>query len=145
MSREIPVNGEDSVWVFNLKNGRRTEPLADQKLVNAVAGQMAMARNRAILGQHLRSTQSRRAALEFAKSRGELQKIANDPRFRNRDAVGFQPVIIWLPEGANFAATAVISADRRYVRITSLPFFSQIGQVRTFNFATGETTTDEEE
>jgi hypothetical protein len=34
-------------------------------------------------------------------------------------------------------ATAVISADRRYVRISSLPFFSSIGNVSTFNFATG--------
>ena len=34
-------------------------------------------------------------------------------------AVGFQPVITTLPEGTNFAATAVISADRRYVRITA--------------------------
>jgi len=102
-----------------------------------------MARTLQFLGQHLRAVgNNRSAALSLARSRGELERIANDPRFRNRDAVGFQPVIIWLPEGANFAATAVISADRRYVRITSLPFFSQIGEVRTFNFATGETTTD---
>ena len=42
-----------------------------------------------------------------------------------------------LPEGANLGTTAVISADRRYVRITSTPLFSQIAKVDTFNFATG--------
>jgi hypothetical protein len=143
-SEEIALGEKDALIPFNLKNGRRTEPLAQHQLVNAVAGQIAMAQNRAILGQHLRAANDRSAALALANSRGQLQRIANDPNFRNRgrDAVGFQPVIIWLPEGANFAATAVISADRRYVRITSLPFFSQIGQVRTFNFATGETTID---
>ncbi|MCH8044392.1 MAG: VWA domain-containing protein [Planctomycetes bacterium] len=141
--REIAVNGKDAIWEFKLKDGRRTEPLAQHQVANAVAGQIAMARTRQILGQHLRALgNNRSAALSLARSRGELERIANDPRFRNRDAVGFQPVIIWLPEGANFAATAVISADRRYVRITSLPFFSQIGEVRTFNFATGETTTE---
>ena len=51
-----------------------------------------------------------------------------------RGAVGFQPVITNLPEGAQFFSTAVISADRRYVRISPFPFFSQIGQVDTFNF-----------
>jgi hypothetical protein len=43
-----------------------------------------------------------------------------------------------LPEGAFLGALAIISADRRYVRITPLPFFSQIGDVTTFNFVTGE-------
>jgi hypothetical protein len=34
--------------------------------------------------------------------------------------------------------TAIISADRRYVRITPIPLFSQIGKVTTFNLGTGE-------
>jgi len=45
-----------------------------------------------------------------------------------------------LPEGANLAATAVISADRRYVRVTVLPTFSGISEVNIFNMATGENT-----
>jgi len=52
-------------------------------------------------------------------------------------AVGFQPVIIFLDDGTNFQATAVISADRRYVRITSSPIISRIGNVSTFTFAGG--------
>ena len=52
-------------------------------------------------------------------------------------AVGYQPVITTLPEGTNMSATAVISADRRYVRISVVPLFSSIGDVETFNFATG--------
>ena len=52
-------------------------------------------------------------------------------------AVGYQPVITTLPEGTNLVATAVISADRRYVRISAVPLFSSIGNITTFNFATG--------
>ena len=52
-------------------------------------------------------------------------------------AAGYQPVIINLPSGANMMAMAVISADRRYVRITPFPFFSSIGQVTTFNLQRG--------
>ncbi len=33
--------------------------------------------------------------------------------------------------------TAVVSADRRYVRITASPFFSGVSQVNTFNTTNG--------
>ena len=36
---------------------------------------------------------------------------------------------------------AVVSDDRRYVRLTLVPFFSQIGDVSTFTFEGSETTT----
>ena len=49
-------------------------------------------------------------------------------------------MIVTLPEGANMAATAVVSADRRYVRITCVPVFSGVSQVHTFNTTSGETT-----
>jgi len=64
---------------------------------------------------------------------------AIDPNrdFNRRGAVGFEPQITVLPQGASLTGIAIISADRRYVRITPAPFFSQIGQVRTFNFITG--------
>jgi hypothetical protein len=55
----------------------------------------------------------------------------------NGGAVGYQPVIITLPEGTNLMASAVISADRRYVRVESLPLFSGVAEVNTFNTATG--------
>jgi hypothetical protein len=59
------------------------------------------------------------------------------PFFR-RGAVGYRPQITTLPEGAGFQATAVISADRRYVRVSPVPFFSQVNEVSTFNFVTGQ-------
>ena len=61
--------------------------------------------------------------------------------FFPQGAVGYQPVIITLPEGANMAATAVISADRRYVRITCVPVFSDIAKVTTFNMSAGASST----
>jgi hypothetical protein len=47
------------------------------------------------------------------------------------------PVITTLPSGASMMATAIVSADRRYVRISPAPFFTQIGEIYTFNFVTG--------
>ena len=47
---------------------------------------------------------------------------------------GFAPVITTLPSGAQLGASAVVSPDRRYVRMSLQPFFSSVGPVRTFTF-----------
>ena len=55
-----------------------------------------------------------------------------------RGAVGYAPQITVIPSGTNlFAGPAVISGDRRYVRATVSPMFSDIVAVDTFNFASG--------
>jgi general secretion pathway protein D len=45
-----------------------------------------------------------------------------------------QPVIIVLNEGTMMTIQAVVSDDRRYVRMTIVPFFTQIGDVDEFTF-----------
>jgi general secretion pathway protein D len=49
-------------------------------------------------------------------------------------AAAQQPVIVVLNEGTMMTIQAVVSDDRRYVRMTIVPFFTQIGQVDTFTF-----------
>ncbi|MEM9943034.1 MAG: hypothetical protein AAF939_15835, partial [Planctomycetota bacterium] len=60
-------------------------------------------------------------------------------------AVAQQPVITLLPEGTNLNVTAVVSEDRKYVRLQLVPFFSEIDSVETFTFdgsTTAELTSD---
>ena len=57
-------------------------------------------------------------------------------------AAAQQPVITVLSEGTSLTVQAVVSPDRRFVRLTVVPFFSQIGDVQTFTF-TGTTTFDQ--
>ena len=45
-----------------------------------------------------------------------------------------QPVIVVLNEGTMMTIQAVVSDDRRYVRLTVVPFFTQIGDVQEFTF-----------
>lgn len=52
-------------------------------------------------------------------------------------SVGFQPIINVIPEGVTLTVQAVISADRRYVRLTVIPLFSSIADVFTFTFQGG--------
>jgi general secretion pathway protein D len=53
-------------------------------------------------------------------------------------AAAQQPVIVVLSEGTMMTVQAVVSDDRRYVRLTLVPFFSQIGNVETFTFEGSE-------
>lgn len=48
--------------------------------------------------------------------------------------VGYQPVISILSEGVSLSALAVVSGDRRYVRLSMVPTFSAITDVFTFSF-----------
>lgn len=49
-------------------------------------------------------------------------------------AAAHQPVVVVLTEGTALSVQAVVSADRRFVRLTLVPFFSSIGDVQTFTF-----------
>ena len=49
-------------------------------------------------------------------------------------AAAHQPVITVLSAGTTLSVQAVVSPDRRFVRLTLAPFFSEIGNVRTFTF-----------
>ena len=141
--QQIPLGKDDALVTFTLKNGRRVQPIAEQQLANAVAGQAAVGRE--ILAQQLAAINDPTALSNLLASRGSLGNGgvvggggggAINPFFA-RGAVGYQPVIITLPEGAMMGVTAVVSHDRRYVRITPTPFFSGVSEVNTFNFVAG--------
>ncbi len=134
LRKRIGLKNHEAVVVFDLKDGRRTEPLEQHQLVNAAVGQIDFGRQ--ILAQQLAAAMDPRALSSLARARTDISRRAN-PFFFGPSAVGYQPVILWLPEGANMSATAVISADRRYVRISPSPLFSGIAQVNTFNTSSG--------
>lgn len=52
-------------------------------------------------------------------------------------SVGFQPQIAVIPDGVQLTVQAVVSADRRYVRLSVLPLFTEIIDVFTFTTSGG--------
>lgn len=146
VKKEIELGEGANFLQFAVENGRRTEPLAEAQVAHALREQAALGRQ--VLAQQLGGVLDPAALAALAASRSALNANANAngaltgilPIPVAGGAVGFRPVITTLPEGANLAATAVISADRRYVRITSLPLFSKIGKVLAFNIITGRIT-----
>lgn len=141
MRQTLEIGKDGALVDFDLADGRRTEPLEMEHVARAMERQQAV--SRAVLAQQIESISDPRAfPIRDANprdARRRRQLLAG-----NSGAVGFQPVVVALPEGTNFFATGVVSADRRYVRITALPFFSTIGDVATFTFA-GASTADEDE
>lgn len=49
-------------------------------------------------------------------------------------AVAQQPVIVVLNEGTQLNVQGIVSDDKRFVRLTLVPYFSQIGDVDTFTY-----------
>ena len=55
-------------------------------------------------------------------------------------AVAHAPVITILPDGTSLNVSAVVSSDRRSVRLSLVPFFSQVTEVREFTFSGSQRT-----
>jgi len=79
------------------------------------------------------------AQFELQRAIWLRQMLENDLWWRRYNAVGFMPVIGWLPQGTQLGASAVISPDGRHVRVGATPFFSSIGPVHSYNLNTGQT------
>jgi hypothetical protein len=79
------------------------------------------------------------AQFELQRAIWLRQMLENDLWWRRYNAVGYMPVITWLPQGTHFGASAVVSPDRRYVRVSPNPVFSSVGPVYSYNLNTGQT------
>ena len=138
-TKQLTLKDGDAVAAFDLKDGRRLEPLAQQQVANAVAGQVAV--NQQILNQQLNALNDPRVLGSMLRgvNRGNGGVVVNpfNPFFV-QGAVGYMPVISTSPKGASMVVnSAVVSADRRYVRVSPIPAFTGVTQVNTFNFVTG--------
>lgn len=124
-------DGKDAVVEFSLAEGRLNQPIEEHQIAQAIERQRAV--SQAVLSQQISSL----ADDAVTSLRPDEVRRRRRALGAAQAAVGFQPVIITLPNGTNFQATATISADRRYVRVTALPFFSGVSEVSSFSFVSG--------
>ena len=135
--KQIPVGTKDAMVIFDVLEGRR-QIFLDEEMVAAAQNlnksEWVDARNQ--VNDYLKAAQTKSMADDASSLANadpiSKQRHANRNR-RQRGAVGYriQPTI--LPEGTSLSATAVVSGDRRYVRITPMPMFSSIGDVTVFD------------
>jgi hypothetical protein len=135
--QQIDLKEQDAMVVFELDTGRRAEPLEEAQLAGAIERQQQV--SQAVLAQQIESGNdpSIIAQSELLRRRRALGGIGLG------GAVGYQPILTVLPTGAQMIAQGVISADRRYVRISVGPTFSVVGDVSTFTFAGSAEETDQ--
>lgn len=147
LTKTVPLQGDEAYIQFELADGRRKAPLAEQQLASAVMGHLDL-RNR-ILAQQLAPEAGNAPQVDpgsmasFVQSRSDGGAGNNTPPFWpfipvRGGAVGYAPQITVIPEGSMLTAAATVSADRRYVRVNPYPVFQGIGEVNIFNFVTGQ-------
>jgi len=140
LREQLSLGEKESVFAFDLADGRRQEPQLEEKLANVQRRQLAL--NRQVLAQQLGQFDQSAAARAYAAALAAQNNGGVNPALAMRfgpGAVGFtiRPTI--LTEGLSDFTRCVISADRRYVRVTPQPSITAIGQVTTFNVRTGQT------
>lgn len=123
-SRTVSLDGGQAVIEITVAAGRRSEERTVSTWdLPSRFDERAVARRRVPIHDPLLE---RAATEEFNESRQRLARQAG--------AVGYNPVIVVIPEGAQNTATAVVSADRRYVRLSMSPLFTNITDVIPFSF-----------
>ncbi|MCC6509938.1 MAG: hypothetical protein IT423_12600, partial [Pirellulaceae bacterium] len=124
--QEIDINEKDAIIKVAVKNGPRQEPIAATDIANVRERQLAT--GRAVLAQFAGNPSSSSSGSQPVNPYAAMQSLLARGGFNNNfpfrgGAVGYRPQIQTIPEGANLSTTGVVSADRRYVRISPTPFF----------------------
>lgn len=142
IEQQLPLE-RDALLIAEVKNGHRKEPIAEAQLAKLqwdkqIASDAVLAQ----VAPNSESSESPSFAQQMAYQRmlsayASRNSNAVVPPFFRRGAVGYRPNITVIPSGTSLVAMAVISGDRRYVRVDAAPFFSDIIAVDTFNFING--------
>jgi hypothetical protein len=133
--RQVPLGADELMLTVEVPEGRRREPLFDAQVAQDAAVQVDV--GRAILAQQLAAMSDPAAEASLSQSRGQSPAQAGGLPFFGGNAVGYQPVIQYLNDETRLQGVAVVSSDRRYVRVNMMPFFSGVGQVLQFNTVSG--------
>jgi hypothetical protein len=136
---QVPLGDKNTLATFSLKDGRRKEALREEQVAKVVNLQNAS--SRAVLAQQIAASAPPPSTSSGSTGGiGGVPGLGFVPGFFLRGAVGYRPVLTTLPTGAFMTvSSAVISADRRYVRVAPSPNFTQVTDFSTFNFVAGTT------
>lgn len=121
----VDLSNSDQIYRIEVPEGRRVGPTELSEPAENLQGRIPGGRSPIQLVAYEKD--SRDARRRFQQSRLQHAPL-------NAFNVGYQPIISTLAEGAAMNAMAVISGDRRYVRISVSPNFSTVTDIFTFSF-----------
>jgi hypothetical protein len=138
--KTLVIEGDDLSFSVILPQGRRLASVPEAQLAHDTLVQKEVGKE--FLAQQLRqitdAAESESLVDSLAASRnGSPQGGGSNRNYTTGRSVGYQPSITVLPEGLTMNVLAVVSGDRRYVRITANPSFTSYGNVNTFSYAGG--------
>lgn len=137
----VSLDGPSVTIPFKLEGGRRKHLGPNPQKRPAPQGAMRLSRQQLI-------AQVRRAGGEPAGAGRVPAQVAGGqgggrqsefrlPAGAFTAGIGFQPVIGLINDGVSLTARAVVSADRRFVRVSVAPFFNTLIELQTFSFQGG--------
>lgn len=130
----VSLDKETRPVVVRLDKGRREMPLVAPVAEEQAARQTPQHEVMAKLFRGAHSAQ-RHVAYQFANNQGafgNVRSVAAQTGF----GVGYQPVISVINDGVTLSVAAVVSADRRYVKMAISPAFNSLVELSTFAFQT---------
>jgi hypothetical protein len=136
----VSLDGPTVNVPFKLEKGRRNQLGPVPVKQPSPQGSTQLTRQEIIA--RVRRGGGQRAAGQVAAQGGAGQGAAPGQGFRLpagafTAGIGFTPVIGFINEGVSLTANAVVSADRRFVRISLAPFFNTLREIQTFSFQGG--------
>lgn len=130
-SQAVTITGDETILRVTLKEGRRTG-------LGPVIGEYVPERPQPFKTRHQIAGEIMQAA-HSQESRERRAEYLRQQDILLQNLGGFQaavaPVVQSIPEGVAMGAMAVVSPDRRYVRLNLNPTFTAITEVFTFTFA----------
>lgn len=152
--KQIFRNNDKIIVLFDIENGRRTDPVESEVLELSLARQALPSQGEIrkflydFTDKGIRAALAESPAIANVVSGGATKSITGGTggdgggggwddyadyfpwAFARRGVVGYQPVVETIPEGAElYVDSTIISADRRYVRVSPTPTFSQIQDI----------------
>lgn len=121
----VPVGERQKHFRMPLRQGRLKEPLPVPVLDELLTARRTPQNKPVQLRELARSSETERS---------KYLKKAGAAALANAVPVGYQPIISVISDGVTSQAMAVVSADRRFVRLTMRPAFTALTDVQTFNF-----------
>ncbi|NQV25551.1 MAG: hypothetical protein HQ518_14420 [Rhodopirellula sp.] len=131
----VSLDGSGAKVPFTLENGRRKQLAPTVGSKPAAQGSTRLSRQELIA--RVRQGAGPVAVGNAAGQGGVAPSGFRLPAGAFTAGVGFSPIVGFINEGVSLSANAVVSADRRFVRISVAPFFNTLREIQTFSFQGG--------
>jgi hypothetical protein len=132
----VPLTKEDRLIRIDLSKGRRDRksevPQGAEKNSSLLPALNRYISARPQDSGSRESLQSFRVSRQAGISTGRQVPMVTG--VQNVGGVAYQPVISVVPEGISLTGSAVVSPDRRYVRLSLSPQFTNVTDIFTFSF-----------